>query len=176
MADARTFFKNPDEKIVDFNKRLVIACDEQEITNVMLHVIDGEPVVTLFSEIFIATAEDVEEAREADPDSDLKEGDDMPEEPPVFVQVAKVGCGSNELATLSQERMETLFNRAGGQVVKLLKDSCTRFGMIKVGGKEIYGQETTTYMAVVAYTDDDEEDPSKDDATMEANLRRPARA
>lgn len=176
MADARTFFKLPNENMGAFNKRLRTACEEQDITNVMLHAIDGEPVITLFSEIFEATAEDVAEAKEEDPDSELKVGDDMPEEPPVFVQVAQVGCIDATVAATSQTRMETLYERAGGQVVKLLKDTCSHFGMLKTpgpNGKEFYGEETITYMAVVAYIpDEDDDDGGQDDAAMESNLRR----
>lgn len=175
MADARTFVKLPAEKMSDFNKRLLTACEEDEVTTVMLHVIDGEPVVTLFSEILIANEEDVAEALDDDPDSTLKVGDELPEEPPVFVQVAKISCLSDELSKASQNRMETMYNRAGGQIVKLLKDSCSRFGFINHpdSKKDYYGEEVITYMAVVAYIPEEDEG---DDERMEANLRGAERA
>jgi hypothetical protein len=181
MADARTFVKLPSELMGAFNKRLLKACEDDEVTSAALHVIDGEPVVTLFSEIFEATAEDVAEAKDEDPDSDLKEGDDLPENPPIFVQVARTSCLDDVEATKSQDRMEKLYARAGGQVVKLLKDSGSRFGWYDRPGKKdekIWGEAVFSYMAVIAYIPDDEDDDQDgdDESEMENNLRGAASA
>jgi hypothetical protein len=173
MADASTLIKHPSEHMSAFNKRLAEACEKFEVTEVSLHVVDGQPAITLFSEILLATAEDVAEALDEDPDSDLKEGEEMPERPPVFVQVARIEVGNDEAAKKSQDRMEKLYDRAAGQVVKLLVATGVVYGYFTSPlKKEVYGEQSFTYNAVVAYIpDEDDEDGDDGDEEMEENLR-----
>jgi hypothetical protein len=173
MADARTLAKLTTEAMHQFNKRLKLACEEAAVTEVSLHAIDGEPVVTLFSEMVVATDEDVKEARE-DGDTELKEGDLIPEEEPVTVQVGKVSCVNDDEATSTQKRFETIYGRAQGGVVKVLKDTCVRTEEVLIEAKKHYLPVSYTFFAVVSLIEPPpESDEAEADTRMESALRSP---
>lgn len=158
MADAVSLARSPDEKISAFNKRLLEACQQSPVTDVQLIVVDGQPVVTLFSEVVEATEEDVEEAK-ADGDTDIKVGDTIPENPPISVQVARVACATPEAATKTHSHLETLYQRANGEVVKQIHATGSRFGFSETPDKKgtVWVEQVDTYVAV-AYLNADAED------------------
>lgn len=121
MADAATVVKAPEESLKDFNKRLFVTCGEFPITNVQLAVVDGQPVVTLFSESVEADEEDVQEAEEAG--EKIAVGDLIPAEDPVVVQVCTLRAASIDDAQKSQRRMDMLYKRADGNVTGVLHAS-----------------------------------------------------
>jgi hypothetical protein len=175
MADARTLVKLPIEKIGDFNKRLLSSCKEVEVTTAMLHVIDGEPVVTLFSEMVVATEEDVAEATEDLEEGDkldFKAGDLIPENDPVLVQICKVAAYDDKAAGTSHKFLESVFHRAEGQVVKVLKDTGSRFGWVQAADKSLHWvEEQFTYFAVLYLDPDDLPPENEADARMASTLR-----
>lgn len=187
MADARTLVKLPNEKPADFNKRLLVACREEgvEVTNAALHVIDGEAVVTLFSEMVEATEEDVAETVEEakaeaktagrpfkEDDVDLEEGDLIPENDPVFVQVCRVAAYDDKAGGVTHKFLETVYERAEGQVVKVLKDTGSRFSWGQAPDKSMHWiEEHVTYFAVLYLNPENIEPDVNAEERMAQNLR-----
>lgn len=163
MADAMSLCKLPNETMGAFNQRLRAACgeDSNPVTGVMLLVIDGEPLVTLFSELKEASDKDVADAKAAG-DTELRVGDDIPESEPLVAQVVRVSAADDKEATKSQQRLEVLYERADGGVVELLNASGKR------------GMTDVTYI-LVSYLADDGEDEDEDDGEgeMENGVRTP---
>lgn len=175
MADARTLIKLPNEKTGDFNRRLLSSCKEVEVTNAMLHVIDGEPVVTLFSEMIVATEEDVAEAADELDEGeklDFKAGDLIPENDPVLVQICKVAAYDDVAAGKTHKFLESVFHRAEAQVVKVLKDTGSRFGWAQAADKTLHWiEEQFTYFAVLYLDPEDITEEPEADARMASALR-----
>lgn len=174
MADAMTLSKLPGEKSGQFNKRLLDACNDQPVTSAQLLVVDGEPVVTLFSETIEATDEHVKEG-EAD-----ERGEMIPAGDPIIVQVTRASCETDKDAALTQQRMETLYNRADGAVVEILDAVGFRAGWVEdKSGKSHWVQIPVTYLLVsyIAGDEDEDEDAAGEQADDAANgadrLRRP---
>ncbi len=175
MADGMTLLKAPTENISAFNKRLKDACGIKPVTEVSLFVIDGEPLVTLFSELVEANEEDVAEAKEGGETLEL--GELIPEEAPMIAQVTRVECLNDDLALKSQQRTERLFERADGGVQKLLCASGTVPIWVTSPEKktEHLVQQNVHYVLVAYLADgDDDGDGSKGDAKMERDLRAKA--
>ena len=155
MADACTLVKAPEEQMSKFNERLIAECREIAVTSVQMAIVDGQPCVTLFSEAVEATEEDVEEAKEvAEEDGgkcELKVGDLIPSEEPVFVQVSPLHADNLERAAKSQSRMETLYKRAQGGVTAVLH--ATGKGIVKINDpvlkKDLFVEKDLHFAAVV---------------------------
>jgi hypothetical protein len=114
----------PTEKIGDFNKRLQGACmqeDDQDqpitITDATLTVVDGLPLVLLTAEMTEATEEDVENDEPEEGQPRLKEGDLIPAGPGLIVQVMGLDATTDERASKSQGRLNSLATRFGGEVL-----------------------------------------------------------
>jgi len=113
MMDAITLLKMPSEPMKEFNLRLMEQCLAQPITSYRAAVVDGAVSVTLISEETEATAEDIAELGE---NPGVAEGDIIPVEDPLIVQVALLSAASVEDANNSEKRLDTLFQRAGGEI------------------------------------------------------------
>jgi len=114
MSYCYTLIKSPDEALSVFNNRLAKASQEPDnpITNFDVTVVSGQPVVTLISELVEATSEDVEG------DADLTLGDLIPESEPMIVQTCQVEAATDELAKKSESRLEKIYRRFGGDVIR----------------------------------------------------------
>ncbi len=151
MADARTLCRSDNERMQDFNKRLLATCQEMAVTKFDMEVVDGQPVVTLMVEEQEATQEDVDkdiaerqeskEAGEAVEGEPLALTDWIPVCEPLVVQIAKVGCKSYEAplkpgerptatkretvddAQRSEQRLAIIYERAKGGVVQMIMKS-----------------------------------------------------
>ncbi len=172
MADAVTMVKLPSESPSAFNKRLREACNMQAVTDASLSVVDGQPVVTLFSEMVAIEQKDIDEAQEAG-DELPKLGEMVPEEDPIIAQVSKLSCVNDEEAAKSQAFMEKLYDRAQGNVVNLLYAVGSIFGFLKgPDGKDIYCEQAVNYALVSYVAEPDEGDQTGQDAKMDQTLRK----
>jgi hypothetical protein len=171
MADAQTYIKDPNESMIDFNKRMKTACEEMDVTDFQLVVVDGEPMVTLLSGMVPATEEDIEELKEADPEAELPEvGDPIPEDDSLIVQCAKVsamtpttfdakgGVAEKGDALKSEKRLETLYVRANGGVVKHVH-AVGKYGRFvdTADKKQVWAEVVANYVAV-GYVPGEEEE------------------
>jgi hypothetical protein len=163
MADAITLIKAPVEKMQDFNIRLKQSCESQPVTDVSIVVIDGEPAVTLFSEVVEATQEDVDEAKEDG--QEIKLGEMIPEQAPMMAQVTRVSAVDAQAAAKSQDRMERLYERAGGSVIKQLHAEGSRAGFMVIPDSKPEQKAWVTapeHYMLVAYLPADEESGEKE--------------
>ena len=169
MADGMTIIKAPEEQMSAFNKRLLLSCGEVPVTSVQMTIIDGQPSLTLFSEIVDAEQDDVEAF--AAEGVVVKEGDPVPAEDPVHVQVTPLRAGNLAEVTKSQERMETLYKRADGSVTAVLH--ATGKGIVKVHDpvtkKDTLVEKDVHYAAVVFNPSKEEADAVAGDASDPAN-------
>ncbi len=184
MADAMTLAKTPKEPIKAFNRRLRSACSDEgnPVTSVDITVVDGEPVVTLFSEMVEATEEDVADAKTAG--EELKIDELIPDGDPVVAQVVMLSCATEEAATKTQEYTEKVYERADGGVRDIKYATGSRFGFVddpndrekeKERRRQVYIQEQCQFMLVSYLADFDESDDKPgDEQAMEAGLRAPA--
>ena len=167
MADAFTLVKNPSETLGAFNKRLRKACgpDMPAVTEMSVCVVDGQPVVTLFSEMIEIEQADIDEAKEAGEDPLPVLGEVVPEEEPIIVQVSKLNCTTDEEAMASQKFLDVLYQRADGNVTKQLQASGPIFGFLKGPDKatDVYCQQVVTY-AFVSYLRDVGDEGAPQDA------------
>lgn len=164
MADGISLVKAPEEQVSAFNQRLLSACGDFPITSVQLVVIDGQPMVTLFSESVEADEEDVEEAKEAG--EEISVGDLIPTEDPVVVQVTQVRADSLDAAKKAQDRMETLYKRANGGVTSVLHASGK--GLQKIVDpqtKKISFDIREIHYAAVVYNPSEEAEQAEADET-----------
>jgi len=167
MADAETYIKDPNEAMKDFNLRLKEACVEIAPTDFQLVCVDGEPAVTLLAAMVEATEEDVEESKLAHKEDKtievLEVGEPIPESEPLVVQVAKllaleptvVDESSGHISKLgdapkSERRLDTLYKRADGNIIKHVHAAGKSHRFIKTpdGKNQIWAEITTNYMAV----------------------------
>lgn len=172
MADAMTIIKCPSEEIGAFNKRLLANCQSQPVTEVSLHVVHGQPVVTLFSEMVEADEEDVEEAKEAG--ETLTLGELIPAEPPLLAQICLLRGDTDEFSGKTQKFTERLFIRADGDVVKVLHGEGSIFGFIEGADKKpFYAEQRVNYMLVAYLADSGEErDEGAADQQMVKDLQK----
>ncbi len=117
-GEFKTLVQPPHEKMKDFNERLREVCEQSPITSFEAVVVDGQPVITLMSEVMEATEEDVEKAKEDDPEDDLKIGDMIPVDDTVLVQVSGVGA-AGEKASNTEHAHDVLNKRAGGEAIEV---------------------------------------------------------
>ncbi len=111
-ADFTTLVKAPTEKSKEFNERLRVACESVPVTSFEATVVDGQPVITLMSELDYPTEDMIEEAKEAgeklDPDEMVPVG------APICVQVAGLSAVGEDVA-MSEKAMSALNHRAKGE-------------------------------------------------------------
>lgn len=114
MSYCYTFVKSPQESLSTFNKRLAEACqdDDNPITGFDLLVVSAQPVVTLSSEMTEVTEDDVAE------DDTLTLGELVPESDPMIVQVCLVEAGSDEQAKSTEVRLDKVYKRYQGDVIR----------------------------------------------------------
>jgi hypothetical protein len=200
MADAVTLCKNPAEDMRSFNGRLRQECSSRPVTNFDLMVVDGQPVVALLCEEVEATEEDAQDALSEDPDSDLKVGDWIPAADPLVVQVSRVSCISEEQADKTEQRLDQIYDRAGGNVIRHIPASGQTYSWIPDVGtipidpttgapkegalptKYLYAPVSASFIAVAFLAAEEEEADDKGAAKAEAgvdverNLRRAPKA
>ncbi len=99
MSDAYTLIKSEDEKIKDFNKRILAACKDQYVIDGQVNIIDGQPVVTLM-------------CMHAD------ERDDESTDP-LSIMVAKVSAVSEQAAEKSEQFLGKLYEIAEENIVDI---------------------------------------------------------
>lgn len=112
MADATILVKSPTEGMKAFNKRLIAACVEAPVTHAKAKVVDGQPMVKLFSDISIATPEDVEDGLAE------KVGEEFLEAGPIMCAVCRVKARTEGDSNKSEERLDSIFEIAGGLIDK----------------------------------------------------------
>jgi len=120
MSDAITLIRTPNQPLPAFNAELRQRCSEMPITDFQIVLVDGQPAVTLISEDVEATEEDVRDALEADPQSDLKVGDPIPESDPLLIQVTPLGARTESEVTSSRGRVDKLCDRAKGEIERII--------------------------------------------------------
>lgn len=109
MSDIRTVAKSAAEGVKEFNKRLLKECEEMPVTSFEAVVADGEPVITLISELIQVDDEMIKE------DSTLKLGDMVPDTDPIEVQILRIGT-ADKGAALAEQHTDVLNDRAEGEV------------------------------------------------------------
>lgn len=114
MSFCYTFVKSTTEPLSGFNERLAKMCQTEDnpITNFELAVVAGQPVVTLISELAEATQEDVDE------DDTITLGELLPASEPMIVQVCQVEAAAPEQAKASEARLEKVYRRFQGDVIR----------------------------------------------------------
>lgn len=137
MADAVVCVKDPNENLKDFNARLKLKCKEAEVTDVQLLVVDGQPVVILLAGQVEADADDVADANDAG--ETIKEGDLIPEDTPMIVQVCSVAAlipastdpkGEEGDAATSERRCDSICSRASDGIIKIINANGTYYDWI----------------------------------------------
>lgn len=164
MSEAMILIKDPNETVKQLNQRLRDACLQAPVTDFELHVVDGQPMISLFAGVVEADEDDVAEALEAD--EVIKLGALIPEDDPVVVQVSDVSAlvpmevdgnggqikGKEGDAAKSEKKLDTLCERAGDAVTKLRTASGTAHGWVIIGGKDATKKEwlpiTKTWVAL----------------------------
>ncbi len=164
MSDAVILIKDPTEILKDFNKRLRTFCGQTAVTDFEVHVVDGQPMVSLFAGMVPAEEEDVEDAKEAG--EIIKVGDLIPEDDPIVVQVCGVAArapmerdenggqvkGKEGDAAQSEKRLDALCEKAADGIVKMRVASGTSHDWVTIPGKDANKREwlpvTKTYVAL----------------------------
>ncbi len=169
MSDALIAIKDPNEEMKNFNKRLRDACANTPVTDFELHVVDGQPMVVMFSGLVEADEDDVEEAKEAS--EELKLGDLIPEDDPVVIQVCQLRAlvpmeldkdgalvkGKEGDAALTEKRLDTICERANDGITKVRVASGTSYAWVVLPGKDTEKEKkrewlpVTTAFTAIAY-------------------------
>ncbi len=133
MADVQTFCRSVGENAKTFNDRVRRYCARHPVTNFELHVVDGMPMLVLMMEEVQATEVDVAKARqiweeeceeakaakeELPEEPDLEVGEWIPAGDPLIVEVARVSCLTKDEAGKSEERLNLIYQRADGNVMR----------------------------------------------------------
>jgi len=167
MADATTLISYPGEAMRDFNARIAEAC-QTYVTDIELHVLDGQPAVTLLAEAVDAEQEDVDAGRAE------KVGDALFDGPPLCAAVAVVRAASKKAAAKSESELDKLYNLAAGEIVSIDILSADSYEWIEQDdkGKDIppLYAPTKAHIAIVVWevaVDEDDGD-SKAEAESES--------
>ena len=120
MSDAITLIRSPTQPLAEFNAELRERCGELPITDFQLAIIDGQPAVTLLSADVEATEDDLRDAQAADPKSDLRLGDLIPDGDPLLVQVTPLDARTEKDAKSSRGRLDKLYDRAAGEIERVI--------------------------------------------------------
>jgi len=169
MSEVMILLKDPNEDLKLFNKRIREVCGQTMVTDFELHVVDGQPMLSLFSGMIEADEEDVAEAKEEGEELEL--GALIPEDDPVVVQV----CGAAALvpmeldangglvkgkegdAALTEKRVDVICERAGDAVTKVRVATGSSYNWVTVPGKDAGKKEwlpvTKTWIAVAHVAD-----------------------
>lgn len=165
MADATTLICAPDESLKKFNKRIAAACGQEGafVTSVNLDIVDGQPMVTLFSDIAEATEEDVA-AGEAE-----KVGDPIFQAGPLVCAVSKVSAVSKDQAEKSEVHLEKIYDLAEEGLEDVSHESATYWQWVESpsGGEPHYLPVRVSYVLVswgIPYEDTDEETDDEEEA------------
>ena len=148
MSDVMFCVRDPNETVSSFNKRLFKVCHDTAVTDFELHVVDGQPMVMMFAGVVEADAEDVAAAKEDG--EDLKEGDIIPEDDPIIIQVAKACAlqpmaidkdgalvkGQEGDAAKTERGLDVLGERARDRVTKVRVATGTSHNWVKAPAKD----------------------------------------
>lgn len=120
MASMKTLIKDPNEVMSAFNARLLKECSDAPVTDFHAVVTDGEPAITLLSEMIEVDEEMVAEAKENGETLKLEEL--VPENDPIIVQVMKLGA-YGDYAAKAEHNAAALAKRAQGEIddVEMIK-------------------------------------------------------
>lgn len=143
MSEAIICIKDPSETVKDFNKRLRDSCEQAPVTDFELHVVDGQPMVSMFAGMVEAEQEDVDDAQAEGEELEL--GALIPEDDPVLVQVCEVAAlvpmerddkgelvqGKEGDAAKSERKLDVLCERAGDAVTKIRVSCGTHYGWVQ---------------------------------------------
>ncbi len=115
-GEFKTLVKSPVERMKEFNERLEKACKSAPITGFEAAVVDGQPVVTLMSELDYPSDEQLADDKEAK--GDLKADDLVPIDDPICVQIGGIAASENGPAQ-TEHAHDTLNNRAQGECTEV---------------------------------------------------------
>jgi len=115
-GEFKTLVKSSVETMKAFNTRLRDACENSPVTSFHAVVVDGQPVITLMSELSEADAEDVAEYK-AD-GQNIKEGDLIPIDLPICVQVGGVSAIGDDAAE-TEHAHDSLNKRAQSECTEV---------------------------------------------------------
>ncbi len=113
-GEFKTLVRPPHEGMKEFNERLREACQSAPITSFKAVVVDGQPVITLISEVEEATDEDVANYKENG--ETLTKGELIPIDDTLLIQISGMSSAGDKAAG-TEHAHDVLNRRADGECV-----------------------------------------------------------
>lgn len=165
MADTLVLICDPTKKLKAFNIRMREECEETDWTSAQLHVVDGQPMVILSSEVDIATEEDV-----AVGITD-KVGEEIPAGPPIRCAVSRVSAERGHNCERTEEICEKICDAAGDGMIEeqvaVVQGDTFKWIEHPATGEQVYVPVKSTYVLFVWARDVDEVDEDDDEGEGE---------
>lgn len=158
MADTLVLVCDPTKKLKAFNTRMREECEETDWTSARLHVVDGQPVVVLSSEVEISTEDDVK-------DGIVDEvGEEIPAGPSILCAVSRMSADRGHNCERTEEICEKICDAAGDgmieEQVSVVQGDTFKWVEHPTTGEQVYVPVKSTYVLFVWARDegDDESD------------------